>query len=127
MVARPATEAESSRGELCTGGVTWTEEGTHKGCPYGDSKSRLDPLRTHVFAGRLTSTPLHVKLWVLALQLDPCILRLELPVDLGLPLVPIHNPSPELTSHPGQGQQLAGILFGKQIIILSAYKGKLSD
>ena len=55
MVARPATAAESSRGELGTGGVTWTEEGTHKGCPYGDSKSRLDQLRTHVFAGRHTS------------------------------------------------------------------------
>ena len=44
------------------------------------------------------------KLWIQALQLDPCILRLELPVDLGLPLVPIPlvNPSPDLTLHPGQ-------------------------
>ena len=57
VVARPATAAESSQGELCTDGVTWTEEGPHKGCPYGDSKSRLDPLRTHVFAGRQAGIP----------------------------------------------------------------------
>ena len=32
-----------------------TPQGTHMGCPYGDSKSRLDPLRTPVFAGRHTN------------------------------------------------------------------------
>ena len=38
-------------------GVVWAEEGTHKGCPYGDLKSRLDPLRIHVVAGRHIRSP----------------------------------------------------------------------
>ena len=43
MVARPAPVAQIVPGErawLGAGGVVWTEEGTHKGCPYGDSNTR---------------------------------------------------------------------------------------
>ncbi len=42
MVARPAPVAEIVPGGLGPGGVVWAEEGTHKGCPYGDSKSRVE-------------------------------------------------------------------------------------
>ena len=40
MVARPVPAAEiAPEGWLGPGDVVWTKEGTHKGCPYGDSAS----------------------------------------------------------------------------------------